>query len=53
MSMTMPEGSPGSLSSEEYADILAFLLRLNDYPAGEEELPADFAVLENIPIPAD
>ena len=52
MSMTMPEGSPGSLSNEEYADILAFLLRLNDYPAGEGELPTDLAVLENIPIPA-
>ena len=52
MSMTMPEGSPGSLSSEEYADILAYLLRLNDYPAGEEELPTDFALLETIPIPA-
>ena len=52
MSMTMPDGSPGSLSSEEYADILAFLLRLNDYPAGEEELPTDFAALQNIPIPA-
>jgi hypothetical protein len=52
MSMTMPDSSPGSLSSEEYTDILAFLLRLNDYPAGEEELPTDLAALENIPIPA-
>lgn len=51
MSMTMPETSPGSLSDEDYADILAYLLRLNDYPAGEEELPPDFAVLGNIRIP--
>ncbi|MDH3420493.1 MAG: cytochrome c [Gammaproteobacteria bacterium] len=52
MSTTMPETSPGSLSPDQYADILAFLLRLNNYPAGEEELPADPAVLTNVPIPA-
>jgi len=52
MSTTMPEMNPGALSPDQYADILAFLLRLNDYPAGEEELPADPAVLGNVPIPA-
>lgn len=52
MSMTMPESSPGSLSPDQYADILAFLLRLNNYPAGEAELPADPAVLADVPIPA-
>lgn len=52
MSTTMPETSPGSLSPDQYADILAFLLRLNNYPAGEKELPADPAVLTNVPIPA-
>jgi hypothetical protein len=52
MSMTMPQSSPGSLSPDQYTDILAFLLRLNDYPAGEEELPADSALLATIPIPA-
>lgn len=51
MSATMPETRPGSLSLDEYADILAFLLRLNDYPVGDEELPADPSVLVNIPIP--
>ncbi len=52
MSMTMPESSPGSLSDDQYADILAFLLRLNNYPAGEVELTADPAMLANVPIPA-
>ena len=51
ISTTMPEGNPGSLSSREYVDILAFLLRLNDYPAGEEELPSDSSLLENVRIP--
>jgi hypothetical protein len=52
MSMTMPDTSPGSLGLDQYADILAFLLRLNDYPPGEEELVADPVVLGNVPIPA-
>ena len=52
MSLTMPESSPGSLSPEQYADILAFLLRLNNYPEGEAELPADPAALADVPIPA-
>jgi len=52
ISTTMPEGNPGSLTSEEYVDILAFMLRLNDYPAGEAELPADRSLLEKIRIPA-
>ena len=52
MSMTMPESSPGSLSPDQYADILAFLLRMNNYPEGEAELPTDPAVLADVPIPA-
>ncbi len=52
MSLTMPESNPGGLSADQYADILAFLLRMNNYPDGEEELPADPALLANVPIPA-
>ncbi len=52
ISMNMPEGNPGSLSSSEYADILAFIFRLNDYPAGEEELPGDLSLLERVRIEA-
>jgi hypothetical protein len=52
ISTTMPEGNPGVLSPMEYADILAFMLRLNDYPAGEEELPVDLYLLENVRISA-
>ena len=35
---TMPEAAPNSLSPQEYAAITAYLLRLNEYPAGATEL---------------
>jgi len=35
---TMPMDNPNSLSREEYADILAFLLKFNEFPAGETPL---------------
>jgi len=38
MSRTMPVGSAGSLSPQEYADVLAYLLELSKLPAGAQEL---------------
>jgi len=38
MRTTMPLNNPGVLSRDQYADILAFLLKSNGYPAGEREL---------------
>ncbi len=35
---TMPEDNPGSLKQQEYADILAYFLQLNEYPTGDAEL---------------
>jgi S-disulfanyl-L-cysteine oxidoreductase SoxD len=35
---TMPLNNPGALSRDQYADILAFILKSNGYPAGEREL---------------
>ena len=35
---TMPLNNPGALSREQYADILAFVLKSNGYPAGPREL---------------
>ena len=35
---TMPEDNPGSLKQQEYADIIAYFLSLNQYPAGDAEL---------------
>ena len=32
---TMPPANPGSLSDATYASILAYILQMNDYAAGE------------------
>ena len=37
----MPTDRPGSLSAQTYRDILAFVLRENNYPSGEQELTDD------------
>ena len=35
---TMPQDNPASLTRDQYADILAFLLKANGFPAGAKEL---------------
>ena len=50
ISTLMPEGDPGSLSPNEYASLVAYLLRLNGYTAGDVELPADLDALRNVDI---
>jgi mono/diheme cytochrome c family protein len=35
---TMPLNNPGGLSRDQYADILAFMLKSNGYPVGSREL---------------
>ena len=35
---TMPQDNPGTLSRDQYADILSFILKSNGYPAGQKEL---------------
>jgi mono/diheme cytochrome c family protein len=39
ISDSMPEDDPGGMKPEEYADVIAYLLRLNGFPAGPTELP--------------
>src|SRR3982751_516941 len=41
MRTTMPLDDPGRLSPQEYADIVAYLFKINGYPAGTATLPAD------------
>ena len=48
----MPQDKPGSLSVETYLDIVSFLLSKNEVPAGNQELPADINVLNQIIIKA-
>ncbi len=44
----MPKNEPGSLSAEEYASIVAYILKLNGMPAGKDALPADSIALQKI-----
>jgi hypothetical protein len=44
----MPKNDPGSLSEQEYVDVMSYMLRLNGMPAGVEELPADSLGLTKI-----
>ena len=44
----MPKNEPGSLTPEEYADVLAYLLSINRMPAGDVELPADADRMKSI-----
>jgi mono/diheme cytochrome c family protein len=46
----MPKNDPGSMTAKEYADVIAYLLRLNKMPAGRAELPADAKILRSIAI---
>ena len=45
---SMPADQPGRVSREQNADILAFLLKSNQFPAGQHELPSDAAALQKI-----
>lgn len=45
---TMPTDNPGGLNDSTYADILAFVLQSNGYPAGNAELPSNVDALERM-----
>ena len=48
--VTMPADQPNTLGNEDVADVIAFLLQMNEYPTGDQELPADQEALEAIAI---
>jgi mono/diheme cytochrome c family protein len=47
ISKSMPQQDPGSLTPVVYADILAYILQKNEFPAGSETL-SDSAALDSI-----
>jgi mono/diheme cytochrome c family protein len=49
---TMPQNAPGKLKREMYADILAYILRFNEFPAAGVELDRRSEVLKSIRIDA-
>jgi hypothetical protein len=48
MRISMPQNAPGSLSGQQNADILAFMLSANKYPTGVAELSNQAMVLKTI-----
>jgi mono/diheme cytochrome c family protein len=48
--ITMPADKPGSVSRQDNADIVAFLLGKNGFPAGDAELPTQTESLKTIKI---
>lgn len=48
MRETMPEDAPGMLTAEEYAQVTAYILQLNEYPTGSTPLPGDPEALRGI-----
>lgn len=46
----MPKNDPGSLSEQDYVDVMSYMLRLNGFPAGVDELPPDSIALTKIKI---
>ena len=50
ISNAMPENDPGSLKREDYVNVIAFMLKINNLPTGDADLPTDSAGLKNIQI---
>ena len=48
--VTMPADKPGSVSRQDNADVVAFLLAKNGFPAGDAELPTQTEILKTIKI---
>jgi mono/diheme cytochrome c family protein len=47
---TMPANDPGSMNNAEVAQVLAYILSFNQFPAGATPLPSDEAALGKIAI---
>jgi mono/diheme cytochrome c family protein len=52
MSTSMPESNPGFLSEKEYVDILAYILSLSRYVAGDIELDYKDGALDELTVEA-
>jgi mono/diheme cytochrome c family protein len=48
MRMTMPLDKPATLSRQQTADVLTYILSVNKFPAGKEELPRTAEILNQI-----
>jgi mono/diheme cytochrome c family protein len=50
---TMPANDPGSLNYADTAALVAYILSVNQFPAGTTALPADLAAMGSINITAE
>jgi len=50
--ISMPQDSPAHLSRQAYIDIVAYILKANNFPAGSSELTHDLETLKQIAIVA-
>jgi quinoprotein glucose dehydrogenase len=46
--ISMPQNAPGTMSRRETADVLAFLIEANGFPAGARDLPRQAGFLKTI-----
>lgn len=46
--ISMPQNAPGSLSGQQNADVLAFMLEANKFPVGTSELQKEAMILKGI-----
>ena len=49
---TMPADRPGKISRDQCADILAYILSMNQFPSGPSELPGRTEILKQIRLEA-
>ena len=47
---TMPEDNPGGLTRQTYADVMAYILQLNEYASGDAELVPGREAMDAIPL---
>ncbi len=50
ISTTMPQGNAGGLSPDAYADIIAYMLKVNGLPSGSDELQSHREILRFLTI---
>jgi len=46
--ISMPQDNPGSLTRQQNADVLAFMLSRGGYPAGKMDLPTELPALRQV-----
>ena len=46
----MPEDNPGSLTDQEFVDVIAYMLSVSNLPTGDAELQVDLQGLSQVTI---